>query len=313
MISWIIPVHNTEKYLRECLDSVVTQKFDDYEVIIVDDGSTDQSGQICDEYEKKYDKVHVLHQGEEGVSIARNKAIKIAKGEYLAFMDSDDYVESNYLQKLYTTAISTKADIVVCNHRRVTENRELLEERPLTGGIKEYNTYEAIDALIDDTIIKSFVWDKLFRREVFEDVSFPVGRYNQDIAIMHEVFGNAKKIVRIDDVLYYYRQHSTSILNSRGEKLNGDQFLAFADRLNYIKENYKGLYPKMLKVYMMYAMSYYCWLLREKNSKQEEIHSKMKEYKQDIRKMKVLSGKDGLRYQLMICGVWKLVYGLVKK
>ena len=313
MISWIIPVHNTEKYLRECLDSVVTQEFDDYEVIIVDDGSSDQSGQICDEYEKKYDKVHVLHQGEEGVSIARNKAIKMAEGEYLAFMDSDDYVESDYLQKLYTTAISTKADIVVCNHRRVTENRELLEERPSVGGIKEYTTYEAMDALIEDAIIKSFVWDKLFRREVFEGVSFPEGRYNQDIAIMHEVFGNAKKIVRIDVVLYYYRQHSTSILNSRGEKLNGDQFLAFSDRLNYIKENYKGLYPKMLKVYMMYAMSYYCWLLREKSSKQEEIHSKMKEYKQDIRKMKVLSGKDSLRYQLMICGVWKPIYQAIKK
>ena len=165
LISVIVPVYNVEKYLDKCIQSIVDQTYTNLEIILVDDGSPDNSGAICDEWAEKDNRIKVIHKANGGLSDARNAGLDIATGEYIAFVDSDDYIELDFYDKLYNVIKATNCDISICNLRKVYENNNVSVNNCDTFEITEYSTTEAMSALIDDKI-RQVVWNKLYKADI---------------------------------------------------------------------------------------------------------------------------------------------------
>lgn len=203
-VSITVPVYNTSKYLRKCLDSLANQTLKDIECIIVDDGSTDESVTICDEYAKKYEHFKVFHQENGGLASARQTGLEAAIGEYIIVCDSDDWVEPNMYEKLYRTAKDTNADIVLCNYfAEYTDGRS----EPRNMKFKE------LDGLVDIRnmllIRPGASWIKLIRKSLFENgrADFHRGiNMGEDVLMMYKLAQQKPKIVQIDDNLYHYRR-----------------------------------------------------------------------------------------------------------
>lgn len=218
MISLIIPVFNVEEYLRQCLESIIKQSFSNYEVILVDDGSTDKSMEIIREYEKKFKRVKILSQRNKGVSEARNLALKHAKGEYVLYIDSDDFLKFNMLELMVNEANKTKADIVMCNYNLYygvnNKNNRVVSYNVLEDKI--YSSSEVIDMILNFNI-QGQLWNKLFKRSLLleNNFEFESGRYVQDIFPVFKVINNSNKIAFINEYLYYYRQRETSTIHKK--------------------------------------------------------------------------------------------------
>lgn len=206
-VSVIVPIYNVENYIRECIESVINQKYRDLEIILVDDGSPDNCPQICDDYAQKDKRIKVLHKTNGGLSDARNVGIEIATGEYIMFVDSDDYIVENMVEQLIYMLESSGADIASCGY---TENISTLD----TNFSEKYNVVsseEALRFILIDKKITTSASMKLFSRYLFEDVRFPVGKIYEDYATIYQVLHKAKKVAYNGDKKYYYRPNPTSI------------------------------------------------------------------------------------------------------
>lgn len=211
-ISVILPVNNVAPYLRQGLDSLCCQTIQEMEIIIVDDGSSDGSAEICDEYASAHSNITVIHKKNGGVSSARNVGIQMAQGTYIAFVDPDDYVHPAMMEKLYVRLKADAAEICICDFQNVDESGKITRDpyrmNHLAPGV--YTSDQALDALFLQQLT-SHLWNKLFYRELFENITFPEGRRYEDIAVMYLLFEKAKRISKLPDVLYYYRNRSSSI------------------------------------------------------------------------------------------------------
>ena len=232
MISVIIPVYNVEKYIRKCLDSVVNQTYKDLEIIIVDDGSPDNCGAIIDEYAKTDGRIKVIHKPNGGLSAARNDALKIATGEWIAFVDSDDWCELDMYEKVIRVADKEDADIVIFNPFRNYDDREevlrafpydfVTEDRDFIHGL-QLSALSRHLTPISTRWSQGFPWDKLFKRSlVYEnDLTFDVTvRANEDVIFDIRAFQFAKKVAYTNETLYHYRDNPNSI----GTKYSPDRF-----------------------------------------------------------------------------------------
>lgn len=208
-ISVIVPIYKVENYLYRCIDSLLEQTFSDFELILVDDGSPDDCPKICDEYEKKDNRVKVLHKENGGLSDARNAGLNIATGEYVAFVDSDDWVASDYLEVLFRTITREKADICECEVVRTNGRNEIPKYSEI---INVYSQQDALELLIQEKVFHQYVWNKLYRRSVLAGISFPKGKINEDEFWTYQVFGKADLVVSINQPLYYYYQRDDSIM-----------------------------------------------------------------------------------------------------
>lgn len=213
-ISVIIPVYNVEKYIRKCLESVLEQTFSGLEIIIIDDGSTDESGNICDFYAKQDQRIHVFHNvNNQGLAAARNRGVREASAKYIGFVDSDDYISKNMFQELLYIIEKDNGDIAICGYN-VCGNRE--ESVKLKEKI--YNRNEATTLLLKNKI-HSFVWNKLFKKDLFQGLYFAEGKCYEDVRIMSKLFLNANRIICTSKCLYYYNVRENSITgNTRYEK-----------------------------------------------------------------------------------------------
>lgn len=209
IISIIVPVYNIENYISKCLDSLLIQTIKEIEIIVVDDGSTDSSGEICNEYSLKDNRVVVIHKKNGGLSSARNTGLEIAKGEYVGFVDGDDWIAEDMFEFLHNISITHDADISICGHFIV--DGELVDPIRNDGDIKVLNHAEALSAILLDDEINSFAWDKLYKRELFIDLSYPVGRRFEDIAFTYLIFNRAKKVVQANVSKYFYVRRNGSI------------------------------------------------------------------------------------------------------
>ncbi len=209
LISIIVPVYKTESYLRKCLNSIVNQTYKNLEIILVDDGSPDNCGKICDEYAARDSRVKVIHQKNRGLSAARNAGLKIATGEYIGFTDSDDWIENDMFETLYLGALKYGTDIAVCGFFYVkgTQYRELREEHTVL-----LSREDALHHLLLDNTITNHAWNKLYKRELFDDVCYPEGRTFEDVATTYKLFEKADKIVFLNSSKYYYLQRDNSII-----------------------------------------------------------------------------------------------------
>ena len=214
VISIIVPVYNVEDYLQNCVDSILAQTFDKFELILVDDGSTDSSGIICDEYAKRDFRVRVIHQPNQGVSAARNAALDIIRGTYIAFIDSDDYVSEDYLLTLFTAISDTSADLSFCGFFWQREDEPDNKQMYIcTDSYRVLSGFE-LSCLRYRNRLDVAPWGKLYRKELFLSERFPVGRVYEDQAVIPRVFYRAKKAVLIHTCHYYYRVRKNSISHS---------------------------------------------------------------------------------------------------
>lgn len=224
-ISIIVPVYNVEKYISKCLDSIVNQIYRNIEVIVVNDGSTDKSGLICDEYAEKYNNIKVFHKENEGVSSARNLGIDNASGEYIAFVDPDDYIDKNMYEILYKEIIKSKSDIAMCSFFYVKESEVIYtgnKEKTIILS-KEEVIYKYFNGV--NPFSGSFLWNKLFRRELFRDIRLDTRLIIQeDTEVLLRIFDRINSLVYIDRPLYFYlirKGAATEGIISTG-KLNTD-------------------------------------------------------------------------------------------
>ena len=240
LISIIVPVYNIEKYLRKCIDSLINQTYHHIEIILVDDGSTDNCGIICDEYAKKDSRISVFHKDNGGQGSARNLALDICKGDYIMFVDSDDYVESDFCETALKTVLEKK---VLCVSFGYYEIRNNIKNELATRYPRYLNAEDAIERLIRlDDIIYNLPWNKIFHRQLFDAVRFPEGKIYEDQGVIYKLFSNAKSIYVSNDLLYNYvrRNDSTTGLVFSPRAIN-DKFDIWYERLHFLYTNYPHL------------------------------------------------------------------------
>lgn len=213
LISVIIPVYNVEKYIKNCIDSVKNQTYYNIEIIIIDDGSPDNCGTICDKYAKEDSRIKVIHKKNEGVAVARNEGLKEAKGKFITFVDSDDMVKDDYIEYLYNILIKNDADIACCNfeytYEQKTNYKKIEDEKEK---IIVYDNKEALENLLYQKEIDTSPWGKIYRREMFENIMFPIGKIYEDFGTIYKTIINAKRVVYGNQKKYLYLQRDTSTI-----------------------------------------------------------------------------------------------------
>ena len=244
LVSIIIPAFNICRYIRQCSESVISQTYDQLEIIVVDDGSTDDTGLILDQYGQKDCRFHVIHTENYGLSAARNTAIEQIHGEYIAFLDGDDWLESNAIEVLINYALANDADIVACRIYREWINATENSQMPSYYAI--YNSDEACRELICMNHIGQGVWNKLYRRRLFATIKFPEGRVYEDISTTYRLISLASKVVWIPDMLVHYRMRVGSISHSFNPKNEKDRWTAHFNMYNDLcdKKQYRNILIK---------------------------------------------------------------------
>ena len=239
LISIIIPVYKVEIYLEKCIQSVINQTYENLQIILVDDGSPDNCGKICDEYAQKDHRIEVIHKSNGGLSDARNKGLEIAKGEYIGFIDSDDYIESDMYEVLYNLLKQYNADVSICNFYTVSQGKIAIKNAE--NGIKEYNRIEILKEVLLDNNIQSYAWNKLYKKELFDEIKYPVGKKYEDIGTTFYLLEKCNKVVVTGKPEYYYINRQDSIVNNVTETTITDYIELIMQRYDYIEENIKEL------------------------------------------------------------------------
>lgn len=255
MISVIIPAYNTEQYLSECLDSVLNQSYKKLEVIIVDDGSTDKTPKICDQYAQKDTRVKVLHIQNGGVSNARNTALESATGDVICFVDSDDIINSKMCENMLKVLLISNSDVVFCRYRTFIDKLDI-NECNLNKNYQVVGKDDAISSLINDDYAP-VIWNKMFRRNVIYKKNCV--KFNEDIIIgedelwLIEVLAKANKIALMQDVFYYWRNRESSALHDKKKSARKNEIKAQCIILNLLdiispsnKPIYESYFYKLL-------------------------------------------------------------------
>lgn len=247
LISIIVPIYNVEVYLKKCLDSIIHQTYQNLEIILVDDGSPDNCGKICDYYAQKDPRIKVIHQKNGGLSDARNTGLKQATGNLIGFVDSDDYIHENMFQMLFENLKKYQADIAVCGIQCVDKKGTVIQknnQKEITILEKE----EALYSLVASEKIVSVVWDKLYKKALWENVQFPTGKVIEDLATTYQVLEKADRIV-IDERIGYYNllQRKDSIMYNRSDKLLIDFMEATNQRFSDLTNRYSQLTDVLIK------------------------------------------------------------------
>lgn len=238
LISVIVPVYKVEKYLDMCVASVLAQSYEKLELILVDDGSPDGSGVICDAWAAKDSRVKVIHKENGGGGQARNVGLDAAKGELIAFVDSDDYIAPDMLAYLYGL-LQQGADIAECGYVDTPDDNAVFPKAE--GEVTFFTAEEALRGNIYDNVFRQLIWNKLYRREMIGDIRFPVGTKIDDEFFTYKVLGNAEKLARSEKICYAYRQQPDSVMHEGYSLRRLEGLYAKAERLAYLKERFPAL------------------------------------------------------------------------
>lgn len=290
VISVIVPIYGVEKYLEECIESILGQTYTELEVILIDDGSPDRCGAICDRYAQADSRIIVIHQKNAGAAAARNAGLRIAAGEYLAFVDGDDYLEPDAYENLMAAMTEYNADIVQGKMRVVYVNgTELLNE---CDEIACFSTVEYLIHFLKDWTCP-LCTEKLFRHHVLTDIFFEEGHRIDDEFFTYRGVMNAKKIVHIPTVVYNYRQRASSVMNNRDtiEKKLQDIF-SFLEKRN---KDVIGRFPELKTHYENYYAEYLLWLATSDMGTKKTVKEIKARLIQHVARGKVLFWKQGQR------------------
>lgn len=220
-VSIIVPVYNIEQYLNICLDSIIGQTYKNLEVLLIDDGSTDGSAQICDRYQEQDVRIKTIHKKNGGAADARNLALDICTGDYITFIDGDDYVAEDFVEQLVAIIEEQKADISICGWNNV-EGERIKPFCANTKEVKAYSTVSALEVLLYQEEFDSAMWPKLYKKELFDGIRFPKGNLYEDIAIIYQLFMRAKKVGYINYAGYFYllRESGTTLKKFTKNKMD---------------------------------------------------------------------------------------------
>ena len=234
-LSIIVPVYKVEQYINKCIDSILNQTFTDFELILVDDGSPDNCGKICDEYAQKDKRVRVIHKENGGVSSARNLGIDEVKGEYIGFVDSDDFIDANMYQEMLDFLEVNDLDIVCTDTYVVHGDRKKFRPRYLEDKIFENGTAitENLNGNLDNA-----VWNKIYKKKMIADIRFPLNRRFEDVATVYKWIFNARKVGYLSKPHYYYRKLDSSFIGTSFNPHNRyEHFVGYKERYEFSKKN----------------------------------------------------------------------------
>ena len=290
-VSIIVPVYNVEQYLKECIESILAQTWKNFEVILVDDGSTDSSGKICDEYSQKKEFISVIHKKNGGLSSARNAGIDVAQGDYLAFIDSDDVVHPRYLSELVAIVKKEKADLAACNF--------------CVGSLCRWKNFSEVkydircnEKMNDNDVVVTVAWNKLYHAKFFREygLRYPVGKIHEDMFLTPQILYYTKKMVITNEQLYFYRQRENSIMNSSFSIKQLDALDAIEFRIELFQHwNKQYLQASEYESYIRKSNELYKKMKEEETDlyieAQERIKTKMKDFRNKKSIFNMLSWK----------------------
>ena len=233
LISVVVPIYKVEKYICKCVDSILAQTYTNLEIILVDDGSPDNCPQICDEYAEKDRRVKVIHQQNGGLSAARNAGIAAANGEYIGFVDSDDYIHPEMYQRLLDAQIAANSDISICSCEYVDEKGNIIpKDSPVVTEV--LSNIDALRKLSGESWwYYVTVWNKLYKKNLFNNIRFPTGKIHEDNFVAHELLYKSGHVATIKEKLYYYVQRDNSIMSSQKSITNFDVVEALCNRSDF--------------------------------------------------------------------------------
>ncbi|MGG0739351.1 glycosyltransferase family 2 protein [Niallia taxi] len=270
-ITVIVPIYNVQEYLDRCLKSIIGQTYKNLEIILVNDGSTDSSGEICDNYAVRDSRIRVIHKENGGLSDARNVGIQAATGNYIGFVDSDDFIHKDFYHVLYNTIVNYQCDVVEVGYKEVYEYEVDLSdddfmENDEASIIKYFEKDKAVINSILDHDLRNYAWNKLYKKELWNNIKFPKGKLFEDVFTTYQIFNCCTKIVKVEKVLYYYFQRADSIVNSKFSLKKLDHFEALNEVMDFMEDNYPKAAPITYIKYYMESLNYLSILMQNRNS-----------------------------------------------
>jgi len=271
-VSVIVPVYNVQDYLSKCIDSIINQTYRDFELILIDDGSTDSCGEICDKYASSDNRVRVIHQSNSGPSAARNAGLDVAKGDYISFVDSDDYIHNQMLETMVKKITGTQADIAICNYAFVDYQGNTIEHDSTIESESFISQDNLLGLLAKGWLPAVIPCNKLYERSIFDNLRYPSGKRYEDDFIAHKIIARAKKILLIPDYFYYYLQREGSMSKNQFSIEKFDRIESLLDRSDFLKSIGKDKYSfyslvdaiVRLTIYWKYKKtSYYSGVFRK--------------------------------------------------
>lgn len=257
-ISIVVPVYNCEKYISNCINSILEQSFKDFELILVDDGSSDRSFEICESFAKKDNRVRAIHQPNSGVSRARNRGLDEAKGEYIGFVDGDDCVDKEMYERLYKNLADNNADISICGivnyFVKKDGTTEKVRQSPVDG-FWIFSGEQALKEALQSRLYSVNPVNKLFKRELFDKLRYPEGKISEDAFLIPVVISKAGKVVYDSKPMYYYLRRENSITTSNFSDSGWDVVEAYKNHLNMVSEKFPNL-KKVAKFRYLWAYTY---------------------------------------------------------
>lgn len=249
LITVIIPVYNVEQYLKKCIESIIFQTYQNLEIILVNDGSTDASGKICDLYEKKDSRIQVIHKENGGLSDARNAGLQIMSGAYLLFVDSDDYLSNDYIQLLYLAAKNNNAEICVSDIVEFQGN-VILKEKRQKPFLRTYTSEEALKVIFMQKEFDTSACGKLFLASLFKGIFFQKGILYEDFDLIYKIVDQAEKIVFLNEAKYYYLHRPNSIMSSSFQTQKLVLIKIAEEMLNFVEINYPNIRDAAIRRYV---------------------------------------------------------------
>lgn len=314
LVSVIIPVYNVKPYLERCVNSIINQSYKNLEIILVDDGATDGCRELCDDLQLGDDRIKVIHQENQGLSAARNTGIEAAGGEYICFVDSDDYVNPEYVRYMYGMCVENGADIGICGHL-ITEEDDYFKEIDFTKPIELYSRSELFDRFYTDmhgSIV--IAWNKLYKRTCIGNIRYDVGVINEDEGTTFKFLYNADKIAFGREVGYYYYSRPDSITGLAYSKRNLDILKAYENRLAFYKEQgEEKLYDRECQFYLSEILNQYRKVRHFLHGDQQILKMLREKYKNAYKNADRVKWSFSRRCMYAVLKEFPAMYGMMKK
>lgn len=240
IISVVVPVYQVENYLERCINSLLNQTYSGFEIILVDDGSSDSCSFLCDEWVENDSRIKVIHKPNGGLSDARNVGMLLVVGKFMSFIDSDDAVATDFFEIMLKTLQAENSDIVECGVVKFYEDN-YFDRYQDDLAVTSYTTVDALSGLISENPFHQHVWNKFYKTELIKDILFPYGKLNEDEFWTYQIFGRAKKVTKINKTMYFYFQRSNSIMGEGFNLRRLDALEGKSNRQKYIEKNYLEL------------------------------------------------------------------------
>ena len=242
MLSIITPVYNSVQFLNQSVNSILHQTYTDFELILIDDGSIDGSSDLCDSFANQDNRIQVIHQNNQGQAAARNRALDICRGDYVAFVDSDDYVHPRMFEYLIAMIEESGADVAVCSYEKGRQNNYTWHS--VSNSYQLFPGKEFVrDSFIAQTGKSWLLWDKIYKRSCFDVIRLPEGRINEDNATVYKILYNTEKVADCDDVLYYYYTNESSTVNQKFKLKHLDYLLVLEEMIDFFTNHHE---PELL-------------------------------------------------------------------